>query len=333
MRHNEKDAMRTGEIVDPGVSIASLTVVYNGAAALSRHLDALKRQTRRLDEIVVVNNASTDDTLKLLAGNYPEVKVLNASENGGVGGGLAAGLAYAIDIRKHDWVWTFDQDSLPSVDCLALLLNGLRQLDDRANRTVIVAPICVHPETRMTSAGLSWCGSRLVETPTNGTRPVALVDSAITAGSLIRSDAVLEAGLPRADFFMDFVDHEYCLRLRRHGFDIAIVRDSVLNHSLGEPSKFRVFGKTKFWTDHVPWREYYMTRNEIFTIWRYYRSWKIKTLTVYRLFRHGVALVLFGKRKLACLRMMSRGFIDGLSGRLGVRFGADSSAATGSNGC
>src|SRR5882757_6008017 len=82
-------------------SIASVTVAFNGAEILPRHLDALKRQTHALDEIIVVNNASTDDTANLLRGSYPDITVLNLPDNGGVGGGFSAGLAYAILAKKH----------------------------------------------------------------------------------------------------------------------------------------------------------------------------------------------------------------------------------------
>ncbi len=72
-------------------------------------------------------------------------------------------------------------------------------------------------------------------------------------------------GLLHADFFIDFVDYEHCIRLRRHGFKIAVVRDSPL-------------------------------------------AWYV------------FFLLLFGKRKLACLGKMCRGFLDGRVGRLGIRF-------------
>ncbi|MGD1081464.1 MAG: glycosyltransferase [Candidatus Sulfotelmatobacter sp.] len=305
------------------ISIASVTVAYNGANVLSRHLDAVKRQTRRIDEIVVVNNASTDDTLTLLAARYPEITVLNLSENGGVGGGLAAGLNYAAITKKYDWVWLFDQDSVPLVNGLEVLLAGLRHLDESEESTAILAPVNIHPETKMTCPGFSWRGGRLRTTPELN-QHITFVDSVISSGTLIRREAVEAVGLPRADFFMDFVDHEHCLRLRRHGFRIAVVRDSLLHHVHGDPSKFKILGRTKYWTDHVPWREYYMTRNEIFTIWQNYPKWSTKGFTLYRLARHALDLLLFGKRKLACFGMMYRGFLDGRAGRLGIRFLATS---------
>ena len=99
---------------------------------------------------------------------------------------------------------------------------------------------------------------------------------------------------------------------------------SLLHHVHGDPSKFKILGRTKYWTDHVPWREYYMTRNEIFTIWKYYPKWSTKGFTLYRLARHALDLLLFGKRKLECFGMMYRGFLDGRAGRLGIRFLATS---------
>jgi rhamnosyltransferase len=320
---NEGIAEQNAGSQKKGISIASITVAYNGARVLPRHLEAIRRQTQEIDEIVVVNNASTDDTLTLLASRYPEITVLNLSENGGVGGGLAAGLNYAAITKKYDWVWLFDQDSVPLENGLEVLLAGLWHLDETEGSTAVLAPVNIHPETKMTCPGFSWRGGRLHATP-EPSQHITFVDSVITSGSLIRREAVEAVGLPRADFFMDFVDHEHCLRLRRHGFRIAVVRDSLLHHVHGDPSKFKILGRTKYWTDHVPWREYYMTRNEIFTVWQYYPKWWAKAFTLYRLARKALDLIVFGSQKLACFRMMYRGFLDGRAGRLGIRFLATS---------
>jgi GT2 family glycosyltransferase len=302
------------------VSIASVTVAYNGADVLARHVDALKRQTRAIDEIIVVNNASTDKTLDLLGTKYPEVTVLNEIVNGGVGGGFAAGLAYAVLKKKHDWVWLFDKDSIPSEDGLEKLLSGLQRLDGISENTAILAPVCMASQGERTCPGLVWRDGHIVPVAGNPSKHFTLVDLVISSGSLIRKEAIESVGLPRADFFMDFVDYEHCLRLKRHGFNIAVIEDSILHHTLGEPANFQILGRTKHWTDHAPWREYYKTRNEIYTTWYYFPEWKIRALTVYRLARHTVLLLVFGKRRLACLSMIGRGFLDGLKGRLGIRF-------------
>ena len=299
-------------------SVASVTVVYNAGLVLRKHLDSLKQQDHKLDEIIVVDNASTDDTCAIAAHEYPEVTLIRLPANVGVGGGFAAGLDYAAFHQKYDWIWMFDQDSAPASDGLQRLLTAVHSRKRAADRLAIVAPVCVDAETGTPCYGLSWKGARLRPTPPDAREPLMLLDSVVTSGSLIRREALEEVGLPRADFFMDFVDHEHCLRLRRHGFEVALVPDCQMMHSLGKPARVQLLGWSSHWSDHDPWREYYMTRNEVFTIWRYYSRAANKAMTVSRLLRHGLGILLFGTRKRECWEMMYRGFHDGRAGRLGI---------------
>ena len=93
-------------------SIASVTVSRNAGGMLSEHMEALLYQTRPLNEIIVIDNASTDGTVDTLRRCYPQVTLLPLHTNTGVGGACATSLTYAVG-RKHDWISLFDQDSLP----------------------------------------------------------------------------------------------------------------------------------------------------------------------------------------------------------------------------
>ncbi|MFZ0780430.1 MAG: glycosyltransferase family 2 protein [Candidatus Sulfotelmatobacter sp.] len=300
-------------------SIASVTVVYNGAAHLPRQLHALKRQTRALDEMIMVDNASSDDSVRLVEADFPEVTILNQPKNIGVGGGFSVGLDYSATQRKHDWIWLLDQDSLPADDSLEQLLKAVDSLGDQADSVAILAPTCTNEKTNLNYSGLVWRYG-LRNAPVSARHnPISFVDSVISSGTLLRREAIEKVGLPRSDFFMDFVDHEYCLRLRRHGYKIAVVRASRFEHAIGDPRTVRVLGFEKIWSNHVPWREYYMTRNAIFTVWKYDPDWRTKCVVAHRLLCRAAAILLFGEDKLACLAMMYRGFADGCTGKLGIR--------------
>lgn len=67
---------------------------WNGAAHLPTCLEALRRQTYTRQEVLVVDNGSTDDSLKLLAG-YPEVRILALGANRGFAGAVNAGIRAA----------------------------------------------------------------------------------------------------------------------------------------------------------------------------------------------------------------------------------------------
>lgn len=85
--------LKTTAIEDPGEALVSVvTVSYNGGHLLSNLLDSLRRQTYRNFETVVVDNGSADGSVELLRSRYPEVRVLQQSENAGFAGGNNAGI-------------------------------------------------------------------------------------------------------------------------------------------------------------------------------------------------------------------------------------------------
>lgn len=79
--------------LQPLVSI--IIVNWNGAQHLPVCLNALRRQTYRTFEVILVDNASRDNSLDLVTKNYPEVKVIALSHNRGFTGGNNAGLRAA----------------------------------------------------------------------------------------------------------------------------------------------------------------------------------------------------------------------------------------------
>lgn len=306
--------------VDRALSVASLIVTYNSADMLSEQLTSLCLQTRVLDEVIVVDNASTDSTRHLLRERYPWVTVIGLEQNRGIGGALATGLRYAIEASGHDWIWMLDHDSIPRKDGLEQLLLAVEHVNDTGERIAVVAPLAVNTATELVYPGLLWRGRWV--SPDAGTlrEDISYVDVVISSGSLVCAEAVRVVGLPRADLFMDFVDFEHCLRFRRHGYKIAVVRNSILDHTMGSPRLVSFLGMKRTWADHAPWREYYMARNQIFTLGQYFPDWKSKIYALWKVLRHLSGILLFGRNKIECLRMICFGIHDGCKGRLGIRF-------------
>lgn len=278
-------------------------------------MDALVAQTRPLDELIVVDNASTDDTVELLMRCYPEVRVLALQHNGGVGGGFAAGLKYSV-ASKYDWTWLFDQDSVPSVRALEELLAALSVSISRNEPLGVLASLPVNPEAGLVYFGYAW-RDRFVEIPEEKrTTPLCYVDTVISSGSLIRREVVETVGLPRSDFFMDFVDHEYNLRIRRHGYAIAIVSQSVIHHTLGSPQPIRLFGRTRFRAAQPTWRHYLLSRNETYTIWHNIGTLRSKVFLLTGFLRRVIGLLLFDSQGVVNAKAVVVGLWHGMRGRM-----------------
>jgi rhamnosyltransferase len=287
---------------------------------LPRQIEALLRQTRPLQEIIVVDNASGDGTTALLSERYPQVKVLRMAENLGVGGALAAGMSYAALEKGHDWVWTFDHDSVPNDDALEAMLDGAETLGNSASDVGVVAALPFFRGTGDCYRPLLWSNGFVKPSTVRMRQPIWFADLVISSGSMVRRDVVQKVGLPRIDFFIDFVDFEYCLRARSKGYKIAVITRAKFAHEIGNARQVRFLGYSALWPDHTPLREYYMSRNLAYAAWWLYPSRRTKTFVVRHLIRHAGGSLLFGSNKLACLKKMVQGISDGRRGILGIRF-------------
>lgn len=301
-------------------SIASVTVAYNGANILPRHIEALLGQVHPLQEVIVVDNASSDGTSALIAKRYPQVTLLRLPENLGVGGGLAAGLAYAALEKRHDWVMTLDQDSVPATDVLATMLEGIGSLDGMQAEVGIVAPMPVHRETGTYYPPLLWRNGFVKPSAEQLSDAIWFADLVIASGCLVRRELVENVGLPRTDFFIDYVDFEYCLRVRSRGYKIAVIPGAELSHEIGNARTIWWAGRPRLWTAYAPWREYYNSRNLAYAGWHLYPNRGTKRFVLGHLARHAGAVLLFSPKKLACLWKMAQGFWDGYRAKLGIRF-------------
>jgi len=89
--------------------VCAVVVTYNRKDLLRECLKTLLVQTSPLDHIIVVNNASTDGTLDLLAAEFPQLEVLDLPQNSGGAGGFHAGMKWGHE-HGFDWVWVMDDD-------------------------------------------------------------------------------------------------------------------------------------------------------------------------------------------------------------------------------
>ncbi|HMO56663.1 MAG TPA: glycosyltransferase family 2 protein [Roseiflexaceae bacterium] len=96
---------------------------YNGAAHLPTCLDALRRQTRRDFVVVVVDDASTDESCELLARSYPEVQVLAMARNAG----FTAAVNTAIDATGGEYVVLLNNDTEADPHWLEYLIGTLER--------------------------------------------------------------------------------------------------------------------------------------------------------------------------------------------------------------
>jgi len=296
-------------------SICGIVVAYHPDQAFEDRLEAVRSQVA---QVVVVDNGSgwaeAPPGLASLASQGFGV-IMNPS-NRGVGVALDQGMEWAIQ-RGFPYALTLDQDSRPAEGMVTSLLEGYRS-HPRGESLAIVAPQLVADEVGARARYLRRIAPGLFRrTPCSG-EILDDVTSVITSGSLINLAAYESIGPFREDFFIDFVDTEYCLRAQTHGYRIAVACKAVLHHRLGARKHASLAGLDFYPTFHSPERWYYISRNRIPMIRMY--AWRFPHWFTYEVVAsiHGLLrMLLFEDHRREKLIAVMKGTIDGLLGRLG----------------
>ena len=245
-------------ITRPEGRIVAVLVAYNRRDLLIAALDALQAQDRPLDGILVINNASTDDTEQVAQDHPANPTVITLDRNEGGAGGFAAGLAHAVASMDADGVWLMDDDTIPTPSALRELLAAWRDHDgpvDVAGSRVVWTDGRDHPmntpRPRPRASARQRAAARAV-----GAVPVR---STSFVSMLVSADAVRTHGLPVADYFIWNDDFEYSCRILKDGTGLHVPA-SVVEH------RTKTFGAT----DADPGaRFYFEVRNKI---WMFTRS-------------------------------------------------------------
>jgi rhamnopyranosyl-N-acetylglucosaminyl-diphospho-decaprenol beta-1,3/1,4-galactofuranosyltransferase len=207
--------------------IAAVVVTHNRLALLKVCVEALRGQTRKLDEIIVVDNASNDGTHEWLAAQGDLTIV--TQENLGSSGGQYTGIKIAYQ-RGHDWVWCMDDDTLPqlrALECLIACPHFGKSITGFLSSVVLWKDGTMHEmNVPSTSSGIKWLHHVLEE-------KCLEVQSNSFVSVLISRPAIAKVGFPIKEFFIWGDDIEYTLRISAH-FPCYVVLDSKVIHQTKE---------------------------------------------------------------------------------------------------
>lgn len=236
--------------------VVAVVVAYNRAALLTEVLAALATQHAALAKVVVVDNASTDDSADVARAAGELVDLVSLPRNTGGAGGFAAGMAVALTDHEPDWLWLMDDDTVPTASSLAELLAAVDGTDlVVAGSRVVWHDGTEHPMNTPREKPFVARDERIAAARRGGIP----IRSTSFVSMLVRADVVREVGLPIADYFIWNDDFEYSTRALR-GRRGVHVPASVVVH------KTKVLGATD--ADPGP-RFYYEVRNKL---WMFRRS-------------------------------------------------------------
>ena len=225
------------------MKLAVVILNYNGASMLSRFLPSVLKYSPGA-EIVVADNASTDDSVAVLAAGFPSVRVVQLDRNYG----FADGYNKALEQVDAEYCLLLNSDVEVTEGWLEPLLSFMESNSD----AVACQPkiLAYNNKTQFEYAGAAggfvdrygypYCRGRLFDTveEDNGQyNDVCRVFWATGAAMMVRSDAFRKAGGFDGRFFAHMEEIDLCWRMLARGGEIYVVPQSMVYHVGGATLK------------------------------------------------------------------------------------------------
>jgi rhamnosyltransferase len=287
-------------VLDPQ-SICLAAVTYFPEKSFFERFPAL---SRRFGGSVIVDNQSPVETIHRLKDLGKGVDVILNPSNLGLGCALNQATRKAVE-RAFSWVLLLDQDSDLDEGFLQAYGDALAACDS-PNRLAVIG----------NNYSYAVDSDQVPLIPEKDlSHPFVECKAVITAGSLVSLPTYGEIGPFREDFFIDWIDTEYCYRARRKGHKVVMVTRPVVRQNIGNTMEVHsVVGAIRT-TNHSAFRRYYMTRNLILLskeyaffepMWFVARFYDV-LITTFK-------ILISEKDKKAKIGSMLKGTIDGIIG-------------------
>lgn len=245
---------------------------YNSSAETVNLLNLLPEQTYKNFETIVIDNHSTNESIKKLALYTESITLIKNRKNLGYAGGNNIGIDLAIN-EQADYVWILNPDIRPTPETLSILIESM---DQNPSFAAIGPRICYRDKPNMiySDGGFIFPEKGFLVVHKNHNKnineisegKITEVDYVNGSAILIRIKTLQDMSKFREDFFLYYEEAEWCLRAKRHGWHIVTNNNATVYHQ----------SSTKGFFYH-----YFMGRNRILLA---------KVLRQYRLHAFGLEL-------------------------------------------
>lgn len=183
--------------------------------------------------IIVLDNKSTDGSVEAIRSTYPEVQIIELTENLGYAGNNNVGIEAAMS-QGADWVLVLNEDTILDPDCL----RHLAEVGESDEKIGIVGPMVYHhdePDVIQSAGGLLgtyWDSLHLAkDEPDKGQYDSPhVVEWVSGCAIMVRREVIDQVGALDARFFYFWEETEWCVRAGREGWRIMHVPRAKVWH-------------------------------------------------------------------------------------------------------
>jgi rhamnosyltransferase len=267
--------------------IAAVVILFHPQESVVENIQSYLPHAEKL--FIFDNSPSASKHVLDRIGRADKIHYLTENKNVGIGVALNSAARNAIE-EGYDYLLTMDQDSAAAEDMIALMVS----VENKYSSVGMVVPLH-HVENDSTSA------------PAHEEECVL---TTMTSGNLVNLAAYKNIGGYDEKLFIDYVDHDYCLRLQLNGFSVVRANKAILYHRVGSLAERKFLWWNVHPTNHHPARLYYQTRNRFYLRRLYGNKFPEYFRNDNKAFwKNIVKIVLFEEHRVRKLAMICRGGI------------------------
>lgn len=238
-----------------GMQLSIIIINFNTRELLKKCLESIENEKKaREREIIVIDNASSDDSRQMVEKEFPSVNLILNSENVGFAKAVNKGLA----IAKGESVLLLNSDTQLKKGSLENLL----EFEERVRPAIVgmkminpggtSQPSVFHLPTLRGAVSEYWLGEKgsfSKYEPLGGTGQEV---EAVSGGAMLISRNVLaKIGLLDERYFFYFEDLDYCRRARKAGFKVYYLPSAEVVHEHGASGRNLVSSENQ-WRRLIP---------------------------------------------------------------------------------
>ena len=225
-------------------NFSAVVVNYNGSDFLIDAVNSLLRAGVTANKIIVVDNGSSDNSIKELLLRHPEVPVIEI----GCNAGFAVAVNRGLDLVTTKYALLFNNDALLDVKALG---EFERVFEDKPKSAILGAKL-LNPDGTLQNSIAEFPHILQEVVKLNKYRginfdKVTRVESVIGACLAIRMSVLKTVGKLDEDFFFFLEETEFCLRATNMGHGIYYVPTAIASHAQGgTANKFKSLARIEF---------------------------------------------------------------------------------------
>lgn len=287
------------------INIDCVIVTYNPTEKFNENIENILTQVRKL--YIIDNNSSYKHIIKNLEKN-PKIQVIYNENNLGLGAAQNVGIKEALK-NNSDWILLFDDDTEIPNKYVDIMLGEYKKLKN--DNISILLPKIKHKNSKKKTIYIEYDKKLKIRTNIKENNINVLVGMA--SGSLIKSEVIRKIGLFKEDYFIEYIDYEFCLRNIKNGYLNLLVSKIQLNQRVGNTKDIKIGKVIISPSGHNPERIFYKIRNFIWLGKEYKKIFP--EYIIYELFKNIWIILrslIFEKNKKARLKYIKKGVLQGV---------------------